>query len=77
LHSLRDSGGTALSVRDSELVVENPRIAKADGIFSCPEAAASVTALYRLIESGWINPDHQALVCNTPRELKYLDVILS
>jgi threonine synthase len=77
LRALRDSDGTALSVSDSEMVAEIPRIAKAEGIFFCPEGAACVAALRRLIESGWINPDDRVLVFNTASGLKYLDVIPS
>jgi threonine synthase len=77
LRALRDSGGTALSVSDAEMVAEIPRIAKAEGIFFCPEGAACVAALRRLIESGWIIRDDRVLVFNTASGLKYLDVIPS
>jgi threonine synthase len=75
LQALRDSGGTALSVSDDEMLQEIPRIGKAEGIFFCPEGAACVAALRHLIEDGWITPDDHVLVCNTASGLKYLDVI--
>ncbi len=75
LQALRDSGGTALSVSDDEMLQEIPRIGKAEGIFFCPEGAACVAALRHLIKDGWITPADRVLVFNTASGLKYLDVI--
>jgi len=75
LRALRESHGTALSVGDEELLAEIPRVGRAEGIFFCPEAAACVTALRRLIEQGWLRSNDEVLVFNTASGLKYLDVI--
>lgn len=77
LRTLRDSGGTALSVSDAAMLAEIPRVGKAEGIFFCPEGAACVAALRRLLESRWIAPDEQVLIFNTATGLKYLDLIPS
>jgi threonine synthase len=75
LQIIRDSHGTALSVSDDEMLVEIARVGKAEGIFFCPEGAACMAALRRLVENGWIKPDDEVLMFNTASGLKYLDVI--
>jgi len=75
LRAIRESHGTALSVGDDEMLAEIPRVGKAEGIFFCPEGAACVAALRRLVEQGWINPSDEVLIFNTASGLKYLDVI--
>jgi threonine synthase len=57
------------------MLAEIPRIGRAEGIFFCPEGAACVAALRRLIQRGWVNPSDEVLVFNTASGLKYLDVI--
>ena len=75
LRSIRESGGTAVSVSDDEMLAEIPRVGKAEGLFFCPEGAACVAALRRLVEKCWIKPDDQVVIFNTASGLKYLDVI--
>jgi threonine synthase len=75
LQILRESAGTAVSVSDEAMLAEIPRIGKIEGIFFCPEGAACVAALRRLLESGWIKPDEEVVIFNTASGLKYLDVI--
>ncbi|MDZ4343867.1 MAG: threonine synthase [Candidatus Binatia bacterium] len=45
LQAIRESGGTALSVGDDEMLAEIPRAARTEGVFFCPEGAACVAAL--------------------------------
>ena len=75
LQAVRESGGTALSVSDDEMLAEIPRVGKAEGIFFCPEGAACVAALRRLVDNRWIKPTDEVLIFNTASGLKYLDVI--
>jgi threonine synthase len=75
LRNIRESGGTAVSVGDDEMLAEIPRVGKAEGIFFCPEGAACIAALRRLVAKSWIKPDDQVLLFNTASGLKYLDVI--
>jgi threonine synthase len=75
LQAIRESGGTALSVTDDEMLTEIPRIGKAEGIFFCPEGAACVAALRHLVENKRIQPADEVLIFNTASGLKYLDVI--
>lgn len=75
LQAIRESRGTAVSVSDDAMLAEIPRAGKAEGIFFCPEGAACVAALRRLVASGWIKPDDEVLIFNTASGLKYLDAI--
>ena len=75
LRALRESDGTALSVSDEEMLAEIPHVAKAEGIFFCPEGAACVAALRQLLRQGWIKPDEDVVIFNTASGLKYLDVL--
>ncbi|MBI2088118.1 MAG: threonine synthase, partial [Deltaproteobacteria bacterium] len=65
LRALRESGGTALSVSDDEMLAEIPRIGALEGLFFCPEGAATVAALRRLVAQRWIQPDAEVVIFNT------------
>jgi threonine synthase len=75
LQAIRESGGTALSVSDDEMLAEIPRVGKAEGLFFCPEGAACIAALRRLVGTGWIKPNDEVLVVNTASAFKYLDAL--
>jgi len=75
LRVLRESNGTAISVGDDEILAEIPRIGRTEGIFFCPEGAACVVALRRLVMQGWIEPNDSVVLFNTASGLKYLDVV--
>jgi threonine synthase len=75
LRVLRESNGTALSVSDREMVEEIAFVGKTEGILFCPEAAAGVAALRRLIQQKWITAEEEVLIFNTASGLKYLDSI--
>ncbi len=75
LQAIRQSRGTALSVSDADMLAEIKLVGKAEGIFFCPEGAACVAALRRLVENRWIKPDDEVVIFNTASGLKYLDVL--
>jgi threonine synthase len=75
LRALRESNGTALSVSDDEMLAEIPRAGRAEGIFFCPEGAACVAALRRLVQQRWLKATDSVVIFNTASGLKYLDVI--
>jgi threonine synthase len=75
LRTLRESQGTALSVSDGEMLAEIPRAGRVEGVFFCPEGAACVAALRRLVGERWIKPTDEVLIFNTASGLKYLDVL--
>lgn len=75
LQALRESRGVAVSVSDAEMLAEISRVGKLEGIFFCPEGAACIAALRRLVDNEWIKPDEEVVIFNTASGLKYLDVI--
>ncbi|MBM2803614.1 MAG: L-threonine synthase, partial [Deltaproteobacteria bacterium] len=64
LKAIRESRGTALSVSDDEMLTEIKSVGKAEGIFFCPEGAACVAALRRLVANRWIEPDDEVVIFN-------------
>jgi threonine synthase len=75
LEAVRQSQGTALSVDDDEMLAEIDRVGRSEGVFFCPEGAACVAALRRLVQTGWIKPDDEVVIFNTASGLKYLDLL--
>ena len=73
LDALRESGGAAVAVSDTELVQGARDIARLEGIFACPEGGACVPAVRRLVASGAIKPDDRVVIFNTAAGVKYLD----
>lgn len=74
LEILRDSGGVAVSVTDSELLAGVRTLASSEGIFACPEGGATVAAFRMLKAAGWIRSKERAVLFNTGTGLKYLHV---
>ena len=75
LGALRESGGGALTVTDEEIMVQVRRVAELEGMFICPEGAATVAALGKLLESGELSPGETVLLLNTGSGLKYLELL--
>lgn len=75
LRCLRESGGTALTVTDEEALAAVPEIASAEGVFACPEGAATLAALRKLLASGSVAASERIVLLNTGSGLKYLDLL--
>jgi threonine synthase len=75
LHSIRDSGGTALAVDDAEILGCVSELAREEGMFVCPEGAATLAAFKRLAGNGFLRPDEQVVLFNTGSGLKYAGLI--
>ena len=75
LRCLRESGGTALTVTDDEALAAVPEIAAAEGVFACPEGAATLAALHKLLQSSGVDGTERIVLLNTGSGLKYLDVL--
>jgi threonine synthase len=71
LSALRASGGTAVAVADEELLAAQAQLAATEGTWICPEGAASVAAVARLRESGWLSSQDEVVALNTGAGLKY------
>lgn len=75
LDILRRSGGGAVAVEDGEILTAIHELAKVEGIFACPEGAACLPALHRLLAEGQIDRRERVVLFNTGAGLKYLDVV--
>lgn len=75
LDILRQSGGTAVTATDDEMLDAVSEMASTEGIFAAPEGAASLVAYRKLIDSGFLAPSDRVVLFNTGSGLKYIDVI--
>jgi len=73
LKAVRESGGTAIAVSDTELLDAGIRLASEEGLFIAPEGAACVSALEKLLQSGFLKTDEKIVLYNTGSGLKYLE----
>jgi threonine synthase len=71
LRALRESGGTALTVTDEEMLHYTRVMGQYTGIFPAPEGAACLAAQVHLLEQGWIGPEETVVLFNTGSGLKY------
>ena len=73
LKTIRESKGTAISVTDDEILKCLKEISETEGIFPCPEGAATLAALKKLKEENKINPEEKVILFNTGTGLKYIE----
>ena len=71
LRAVRESGGTAIAVSDSEIARCAHLISTSEGIFAAPEGGATLAALLRLRERGEVAHDARVVLFNTGTGLKY------
>ena len=71
LRILRQSGGSAVSVSDAEILDSVREVGSAEGIFVAPEAGACLVALRRLLERGEVGREERVVLMITGSGLKY------
>jgi threonine synthase len=77
LRAIRESGGTALSVSDQDMVQGMLDLGQTEGISTAPEGGATLCGLRILIADGQIKPNDTVVLFNTGGALKYLDCLES
>jgi threonine synthase len=75
LDAVRATEGTAVAVSDEALLAEQLLLARDEGTFVCPEAAACLAAARQLREGGFIAGTDRVVVLNTGTGLKYPETI--
>jgi threonine synthase len=75
LRAIYETGGTALAVEDREMVDAMYELAGAEGIIACPEGAATLVGLKRLVDQGFLGSGDTAVLLNTGSGYKYLHLI--
>ena len=73
LDILRQSNGGAIAVADKEMIRVAREVGASEGLFVCPEGAASFAALKSLRSAGKIVPGERVVIFNTGSGIKYLD----
>lgn len=74
LEAVRESGGTCISVGDEEIMENLHQISSAEGLFTCPEGAATLAALKKMIANGDVERGERVVLFNTGSGLKYTDL---
>lgn len=77
LDAIRESGGCAVAVEEARLRQWMDLSVSNEGISVCPETAACVGALEKLLAEGWIKPHERVVVFNTGGSQKYVEAIQS
>ena len=71
LRALRETGGAAVAVDESEIASTAARVAMEEGILIGPETAAAMSALARLSDRGVIQPGESVVVFATGHPANY------
>lgn len=73
LDILRKSRGTAVAVSDAEMITDARVLGASTGVCACPEGGACLSALRKLVASGWIAEDETVVLFNTGSGTKYVE----
>lgn len=73
LEHVRKSGGTMLAVSEKEIVAAVRDLASSEGIFACPEGAATVAAATKLADRGEL--EGPVVLYNTGAGAKYAEAL--
>lgn len=72
LRALRESGGGAVAVSDSEMAEWVETVGRAAGVFAAPEGGATAAAVPKLRRMGLVAPEDEVVLFNTGSGLKYV-----
>ena len=75
LEALYETNGCAVAVQDEDILKAQKMLASTEGVFVCPEGAATLSAAVKLAESGWIKDKDKVVLLNTGTGLKYPDTV--
>ena len=77
LRAVRDSGGTAIAVPDTEMIDGMLELGSTEGISAAPEGGAALAAIRSLVADGSNRSSDRVVLFNTGGALKYLDALPS
>ena len=69
-----ESGGSAIAVADADILKAQNQLATQEGIFACPEGAATLAALQKLLEKKEVTTDSKILLLDTGSGLLNQDI---
>ena len=70
VNAIRNSGGTAETVTDDEILAAQKMLARVEGIFVEPASASSIAGLIKLVNNGVISKDERVVCVTTGHGLK-------
>jgi threonine synthase len=70
VNAIRNSGGTAETVTDDEILAAQKLLAREEGIFVEPASASSIAGLIKLVNTGLIDKDERVVCVTTGHGLK-------
>jgi len=76
IRAIRESGGTAETVTDKEILGAQKMLARSEGLFVEPASASSIAGLKKLFEAGKIDEDEVMVCVTTGHGLKDPDVAI-
>ncbi len=77
LHAIYDTGGTAVTVTDEEILAAQRLLGRKEGVCVEPASAASVAGLRKLRESGEVDADERVVCICTGNGLKDPETIIA
>lgn len=77
LDAIYQTDGCAVAVDDREILQAEEMMASREGTFVCPEGAATLSAVIKLVDTGWIKADERVVLLNTGSGLKYPETVLT
>lgn len=75
LDAIAKSNGTAIAVTDEEMLLAQQALGKYEGLFVCPEGAATFAAAQKLRQQGWLDKHERIVLINSCTGLKYSDTV--
>jgi threonine synthase len=76
MKAIKDSGGTAETVTDKEILEAQKLLARYEGLFVEPASASSIAGLKKMLESGEIGKDEVVVCIATGHGLKDPDIVV-
>ena len=71
LRAVRESGGAAMAVSDSDIIQAQSDVAVRDGLLMCPEGAATYAAWHQALAAGMVQATDEVVLFNCATGLKY------
>jgi threonine synthase len=75
MEAIYTTKGCAVAVDDEELLADLALCGRLEGHFLSPEGAATIAALRKLREAGWLSADERVVILNTGAGIKYPETV--
>jgi threonine synthase len=75
IRAINESHGTALAVSDEDMLNAMKDAARKEGVWMCPEGAATFASLPQLVRSGFLEGDETVLLYNTGSGVLYPNLV--